>query len=379
MKNPRKFAVGLLLVGVALLAASCGGIVNPQGWASPAIDGPNAYYLQSKDHLAAITFAASGDATASWTFPDKNKPDQKNLKLEAIYGTPAVDGDTVYDASYSGAVFAINKKDGTLRWIRTDLTGSVIASPALTSNYLAVGTVDKHLYLMNKSDGSPAPGWPKGGITLKDGIWAQPVVKGDTLYVATMGGDVEALKLADASSVWNKPFHVSGAVADLAALDDSHLFVPSLNKQVYIVNISDGTAPNAGFLASDWVWTRPAVSSGIVYFGDFSGSVYAVDITTSSQVWKYDTGGKQKVKAAPAIVQDTLVVADEKTLVHFIDARTGALRNRMPLPDTNAGKVRADVVALADGTALIATTGGKLYKADPKNTTLTAVSVGTAQ
>lgn len=354
--------------------------MNPQGWASPAVDGPNAYYLQSKDHLAAITFAASGDATAGWTFPDKNKSDQKNLKLQAIYGTAAVDGDTVYGASYSGSVFAINKADGNLRWIRSDLQGSVIASPTLAGDYLAVATVDRQLYLLKKSDGSPAPNWPKGGIALKAGIWAQPVAKGDTLYVATMGGDVLALKLADGSPVWSKPFHVSGAIADLAVLDDTHLFVPSLNKQVYIVNMSDGTAPNAGFLASDWVWTRPAVKDGVVYFGDFSGFVYALDISKGTQVWKYDTGSKQKVKAAPAIVQDTVVAADEKTLVHFLDARTGSLRNRLPLPDTNAGKVRADVVALPDGSgALIATTSGKLYKADPKNTTLTAVAVGTAQ
>jgi len=378
VNNPRKFAVGLLLVGIALLAASCGGIVNPSGWASPAVDGPNAYYLQSKDHLAAITFAASGDATASWTFPDKNKSDQKSLSLQAIYGTPAIDGDTVYDASYSGAVFAINKADGTLRWIRTDLVGSVIASPALSGDYLAVGTVDKHIYLIKKSDGTPAPGWPNAGITLKDGIWAQPIIKGDVLYVATMGGDVQALKLADGSPAWNKPFHISGAIADLATLDDSHLFVPSLNKHVYIVNISDGTASHPGFQASDWVWTRPAFQNGIVYFGDFSGSIYALDINTGAQVWQYSTG--TKVKSAPAVVQDTLVVADEKTLVYFLDSHTGALRNRLPLPDSNAGKVRADISVMPDGSAaLIATTGGKLYKADPKNTTLTALTVGIAQ
>jgi outer membrane protein assembly factor BamB len=378
VKNPRKFAVGLLLAGVALLATSCGGLVQPSGWASPAFDGPSAYYLQSKDHLASITLPASGDAVAGWTFPDKAKPDQKNLSLQAIYGTPVFDGDAVYVASYSGAVFALNKKDGTIRWQRTDLNGSVIASPALSGNYLAVGTVDKHLYLINKSDGSPAPGWTKDGITLKDGIWAQPIIKGDALYVATMGGEVMALRLSDATQVWSKPFHVSGAVADLTAIDDTHLFVPSLNKQVYIVNMNDGTALHAGFLASDWVWTRPAVSNGIVYFGDFSGSIYGVDITTGVQVWKYSAG--TKVKAAPAVVQDTVVVADEKTLVYFFDSRTGALKMRLPLPDTNAGKVRADIVATPDGSnALIATTSGKLFRADPKNTTLTPVVVGTAQ
>jgi outer membrane protein assembly factor BamB len=374
VKNPRKFAAGLLLAGIALLTASCGGIVNPQGWASPALDGSSAYYLQNKDHLAAITLPAEGNAPITWTFPDKNKPDQKDLSLKAIYATPVVDGDTVYGASYSGAVFAINKADGNLKWIRKDLSGGVVGGIAVSGDFLAVGTVDNHLYLLKKSDHTSAPGWPADGITLKDAVWAQPVIKGDSVYVATMGGDVFALDLANGQKKWT--FHASGAIADLARLDDTRLFVPSLNKQVYIVNMADGKAPNGGFQASDWVWTRPAVKDGVVYFGDFSGSIYAVDITTGKGLWTY--AGGNKVKAAPAIVQDIVVVADRKPLVHFIDARTGAAKEIKPLLD--AGTVRADVIPSADGaTAIISSTNGKLYRADPKALTVNPIPVGSGQ
>lgn len=376
MKHPRSLAAGLLLVGIALLTASCGGTVNPQGWASPALDGPNAYYLQKKDHLAAITFAAEGNAPITWSFPDKNKPDQKDLSLQAIYTTPVVDGDTVYGASYSGAVFAINKADGNLKWIRKDLSGGIVSGIAVTADFIAFGTVDKHLYLLKKADHTPAPGWPADGLTLSDGIWAQPVIKGDLIYVATMGGDVFALNLSNGRKKWT--FHATGAIADLVQLDDTHLFAPSLNKQVYIVNMADGTAPNGGFQASDWVWTRPAVKDGVVYFGDFAGSIYAVDITTGRARWERPYEGGNKVKSAPAIVQDTLVLVDRKPIVHFIDVRTGAGKNRVPLLD--ADTVRADVIPTADGSAaIISSTNGKLFKADPKAGTVNLIPVGSGQ
>jgi outer membrane protein assembly factor BamB len=375
VKNPRRYAAGLLLAGIALLASACGGIVNPQGWASPALDGPNAYYLQAKDKLAATNLGAEGNPPLLWTFPDKNRfPDQKDVKLDALYGKPIVDGDTVYLATYKGEAFAIRTADGSLRWQLTGLEGSVIGGPTLAGDLLAFGTTQGRLYVVKKADHSAAPGWPANGLKLADGIWAQPVAKDGVLYVATMGGDVFAFDLKDGSQKhWAKPFHVSGAIADLALLDDSHLFVPSLNKQVYIVDIATGQAPKGGFHASDWVWTKPAFRDNVAYFGDFSGAVYALNITTNEELWHFKASNK--VKSAPVIIEDTVVVADRKPIVHFLSARNGSVLNSVPILDN--GTVRADVSLSLDGkTALVSTTNGKLFRADPKSVSVVQIAVG---
>jgi hypothetical protein len=74
-------------------------------------------------------------------------------------------------------------------------------------------------------------------------------------------------------------------------------------------------------------------------------------------------------------VDNTLVVVDRKPLVHFLDRATGANRNIVPLLD--AGTVRADASLSADGkSAIIATTNGKLFRADPSATSITAIVVG---
>lgn len=366
--------VSLLLFG--LLASGCVSTENPQGWAQPVPTQGDLLLLQSKDHLTSAHLNADNTGTVNWIFPDSKLSDQKDLKLKAIYGEPVIDGDTIFLGAYSGDAFAVNRADGKMKWHLASLNGSVVGGPVVDGELLAFGTTEGRLYVVKKADGSPAPGWPLQGKVLKGGIWAEPVMANGVIYVATMEGQLYALKLSDGSDVWAKPFSASGAIAELAPLDDAHLFVPSLNKQVYIVDKKTGLAGEVVFKADDWVWTKPAYDAQqkIAYFGDFSGKVYALDITTGLAKWDFAT--HQRIKAAPAIVENTLVVADRKPLVSFLDRSTGASRNVVVFP-AGAGTVRADVAPSEDGkSALISTTSGKLFRADGAATSLTQILVG---
>lgn len=385
MRNPRGFAAGLLLAGIALLATACGGTVNPQGWASPVLNGKTLYYFPAKDRLAAVTLAGNGAPSVSaesWRFPEKAREDQRKLKIDSVYTAPVVDGDVLYFAAYSGKVFAVNT-DGTVRWHLADVNGSIVGGPTLGGDLLVFGTTEGRLYAIKKSDGSLAPNWPKGGMRFGNGIWAAPVIRDGTVYVATMKGEVAAIGLADGARRWERSFKATGAVAELQLLDDGLLFVPSLNRHVYILDPGDGSVL-VDFRASDWVWTRAASRDGVAFFGDFSGRIYALDISSGQSRWiPYETHAR--VKSAPAIVDDVLVVADRKPAVHLISLQTGQRVNVVPLE--GAGTVRADVLAFASGLqglqsvdhpgdgkadrALIVTTKGKLFVADPAARTVT--------
>ena len=78
------------------------------------------------------------------------------------------------------------------------------------------------------------------------------------------------------------------------------------------------------------------------------------------------------VLAGAAVVGNTLVVADRKPVVTFIDTGTGEVLNRVPLE--GVGTVRADVVA-ADGSAYILTTKGRLFRASPETRQVVEVPV----
>ena len=105
------------------------------------------------------------------------------------------------------------------------------------------------------------------------------------------------------------------------------------------------------------------MADGVAWFGDFGGVVRALDLASGRAMWAYDT--ESKVKARPVRIGDTLIVGDEKGYVHFLDADTGALRNRNPQSGGGLGKFRADFVE-RDGFAWMLSTNGRLYRADPE-------------
>lgn len=376
MNFPRALAVAPLLLFFALFASACVSTENPSGWAAPVFDGNTLYFLASHDRLASASAPTDAGTTIAWSFPDKNNKDQSSIKLQGVYGEPVVESDTIYLTSYSGGVFALNKSNGVPKWRvkPADISGNVVGGAAVNGDVLVFGTTDGHLYGVNKNDGSTASGWPKGGLSYSDGIWATPIIKDDTLFVADMGGNLYAIALGDRSEKWK--FHTTGAIANIELLQDGRLFVPSLNKHVYLVDSATGDQ-KGDFATGDWVWTQPAVKDGIAYFGDFGGDVYAVDITsdTPKQLWKYSTGGA-RVKSGPQIVDDVVVVADRKPEVHFLNAKDGSLFNKVPV--ANAGTFRADLVQ-KDGFVYIVSTNGHLLRADPKSRAVIDLNVGGRQ
>jgi outer membrane protein assembly factor BamB len=231
------------------------------------------------------------------------------------------------------------------------------------------------LYALTTADGSLAPGWPEEGMEFSKGIWATPIVRNGTVYVATMEGRVHALNTSDGSPAWDAPFEGdTGAIPELALINDEVLFVPTLGKKVYLLDAASGRETQAAIETTDWVWTTPAVRDSTIYFGDFSGVVHAVDITTGSEAWTFPVD--HKIKSAPVLVGDTLVVADRGPGVTFIDIANGQqVGNRVPLPD--AGTVRADVVA-HEGAAYILTTNGKLFRAEPDRLAVVQVPIAGA-
>jgi len=362
-------------MAIALVAAACGGVAQPQGWSTPLIDDSRIFYFPDNDQLAAAALAPTGSATVEWTFPNDSLPGEKDIDISAIYGDVlAIDG-ALYMAGWEGEVYAVDASTGRLVWTtrdRIDLTGSIVAGLTAYADRLFVATTEGRLYVLNRGDGSKAAGWPDDGLKFPKGIWATPILRGEILYVATMSGELHAIRASDGTSAWAVPYKAdTGAIAEIALLGDSVLFVPTVGKRVYLVDPDTGLEAYPTITTEDWVWTRPAIEGSVVYFGDFSGTVHAVDITTGQHIWEVSTG--EKIKAAPAIVGDTVVVADRSPAVTFLDKATGAQRgNRIPLAD--AGTIRANVVP-SGNVAFILTTNGKLFRAEPDRLAVVEVPV----
>jgi len=356
-------ATALLLLP---LLSSCVDVLSPQGWAPVTFDGETAYVSAAKGRLSAIDIdGVSG--TARWTFPDKDRDEDDDFDTGALYGAPIVEGDRLFFTSWKGGVYSLNKEDGRPIWPLQDpntsrLDGNIPGGLAIAGANLYFGTTEGKLYGWKTSDGTTAAGWqePK---ELDGGIWATPVATENTLWVATMRGSVYRFALDTGEQV-GTPFKVTGAIPELALINEDLLFVPSINRTAYVLSTADGSQV-AEFPADNWVWTMPGVSDTRVAFGDFSGHVYGLDITSApvKQLWgPAEVGDGERVKAGAVIIDDVVVVVDRGPVVTFLNANDGSVLNTVPILD--AGTVRTNLTA-HDGAAYLVTSKGRLFRADP--------------
>jgi outer membrane protein assembly factor BamB len=360
---PRVLAVGLLAGAFLLTAAACGGVKNPEGWASPIEQDSTLFFFPDSDRVTAVRIDG-GTAAQVWTFPAADRDDHERLGFDHVYDA-AVEGGILYFGSWEGRVLALDAETGEAVWsLKDEIEGGVVGGPTVAEGVVVFGTTEGRIYVRNADDGRAAAGWPNGGIDLPEDIYATPIVSGGRVFVATMDGEVHAYDLATAAEAWAEPFDVSGAVAALSLIDEDRLFVPSFNKKVYVISTETGEAIGEPFLAEDWIWSEPALADETLYFGDFSGRVYALDINTMrlAEGWvaPYESG--DRIKSTPVIAGGVLIVANRDPEVHFIDPANGQPLNVVPID--GAGTVRAGLLA-RENTAIVATTEGKLFVADP--------------
>ena len=370
----------LAAVATALLAAACvgDGFTQPRGWAVPVFEGATVHLFPESGQLAAVRLDQPGGLFGNrvWTFPNDNLGTEEDIDLGAVYGPPILTADRIILATFEGQLIALSREGCSRQgcylpaegaWMRDDIDGAIVGGAALAGDRLIFGTTEQRLYARALANGGPVGNWPLEGLRLEGEIWARPVVSGGTAFVATMDGLVHAFDVESGEERW--AFDAGGAIPEMALIDGSGtafpelLFVPTLGSQVWLIDPASGATHRQPLAAGAWVWTTPAVADGVAWFGDFGGVVRALDLASGRALWSYDT--ESKVKARPVRIGDTLIVGDEKGYVHFLDADTGALRNRNPQSGGGLGKFRADFVE-RDGFAWMLSTNGRLYRADPE-------------
>ncbi len=80
------------------------------------------------------------------------------------------------------------------------------------------------------------------------------------------------------------------------------------------------------FKAKDSIENAPAVAKGVVYVGGMDGILYALDLVSGKEKWKYQAGKDSSFKASPSVKGDTVYVGDTDGYFHAIETATGKLR-----------------------------------------------------
>lgn len=250
----------------------------------------------------------------------------------ALSGGPGAGEGLVVAGASSGDLIAIDAQTGTERW-RAAVGGEVLAAPVVAGGLVIVRTVDGRLRALRTGDGTEAWNYEQQvpRLTLRGN--GAPVISGDMVIAGFDNGKVIALALATGELLWTATVTPPHGRTELERLVDIDSPVRVAEQDVYVVGYQGRVAMLA--LDSGQIWWGRDLSShrGLVaddaylYVTTADSVVVALRRRDGTEVWRQDQLLRRSI-TAPALVGDTLVVADFDGYLHWLDAASGAMLAR---------------------------------------------------
>lgn len=257
-----------------------------------------------------------------------------------VVSSPAVvtgSANVVCFGSWDGKLYAVDRETGLERWsFKTD--GGVLSSPAVDSVVVFFGSYDHHLYAAHLDTGRE--------------IWR-----------------FKAINSISSSPLITRQFAPAGSLASYPVVRSLYVSFGSVDGNLYVLDMSGGrklkfdighpvvSSPAGPVSESPGSLLPESTDPAIVSAGSLDGNLYAVDIKTGEERWRFKTGGP--VDSSPAVAYGAFYFGSADNYVYSVDAGTGLERWRFK----TQGPVRSSP-AIFDGTIFVGGSDGNLYALD---------------
>lgn len=265
-----------------------------------------------------------------------------------LIASPAVDGDTIYVASTTGKLFAVDRALGTKKW-ELDLKARITSTPAAANGLVYLAAFDGNFYAIDAAAGQMKwkfqtggerrfsarhlHGMQPAGEAMSDpwDCWlSSPVVWQGVVYFGSGDGNVYALDAATGALKWK--FSTGDVVHASPAVADGTLFIGSWDSYFYALDAVTGkekwrfqTGVDPENHNQQGIQSSAAVADGMVYFGCRDAHLYALDEKTGEKKWAFSTKGSW-VLNSPAVAKGRVYFATSDTgMLYAADAKTGAI------------------------------------------------------
>jgi outer membrane protein assembly factor BamB len=293
--------LGLAAV-VLVLVAACGTPIAGESWAGLSTDG-HYIYVAYKEQVFRIDPTAApdsaGNAHAQWFTQAPNKPH--------FYAPPAFSDTAIYVGAYDDKFYAFNRTQGGLlnTWNVPTATDKIIGAATVAGNVVYVGIGNQGVRAFDTQTGQLVASYDN----TKYGVWSAPLVVGDTVYFASLDHNLYALAAGTLTYKWQ--IDLGGASAEAPAYVDGVLYVGTFNSEFLAISATNPPQILHRFATGGWVWGSPIVDSGVVYFADLNGTIYALDAKTFAVKWTAsDTANAGGIRGKMALVTNAKPTTD---------------------------------------------------------------------
>jgi outer membrane protein assembly factor BamB len=185
------------------------------------------------------------------------------------------------------------------------------------------------------------------------GDWPQFHNTADRVGVNTGESKLNTTNAASLTLDWE--YGTGGDIWSSPAVSNGVIYFGSDDKKVYGLNL-DGTK-KWSYLTGDMVRSSPAVDSGTVYVGSNDNSIYALDAITGTKKWSFATGN-DILQASPLVANGKVYMGSIDGNFYALDPATGAM-----LWSVNTWAVRGGA-SISGTTVYVGSDQSKLFALD---------------
>ncbi|MBU4491975.1 MAG: PQQ-binding-like beta-propeller repeat protein [Euryarchaeota archaeon] len=267
-----------------------------------------------------------------------------------VKSVPAVVDGVLYIGADDNRFYAIDTKDGTIKWIYKNSTDGYISSAAVINNLAYEGSKSGSFYAFDVRIGEPL--WET--LTGKP-IESSPAAGDGIIVFGTNGGVVIALDAANGKEKWRYDTGVS-ALKSSPAIADGLVVIGSNDGSIYALTAIRGTLKWKYSTGSN-VESSPSIKDGTIFVGSKDSNLYSIDLNTGMLKWKFAASGF--VESSPAISNDIVYFGSKNNFIYALDANTGRMLWRNLTGQKDKDYITSP--AISGNMLYAATKGGVVY------------------
>jgi outer membrane protein assembly factor BamB len=220
--------------------------------------------------------------------PEKDRP--LDDPWDMFLSSPVVANGNVYFGCGAGIFYALDCNSAKKNWEFTT-KGVIHSSPAYADSTVYFGSWDSYLYALNSTNGSLKWKFKTGTDTVyynQVGFQSSPVIYKGVVYSGCRDAHIWAIDAKTGELKWKYYNNGSWVIVTPALHNDTLYFTTSDTHKLIALHAADGKVLYTGNCKT-FGFSSPAITEGIVYLGNFGGSLMAFKSKSGDPIWEFRT------------------------------------------------------------------------------------------
>ena len=313
----------ICLILIAGILAGCTSGATYRGWSGVAVDGDNLYIASLNSKLIGLDAnnrnKLFNDITLATTSSGSFLSCSSSSSSMYLYGTPCVANNMIFVTTFTGKVFAYDTDKAIQQWSYPEKgkLASIVGGVYYYNGYIYFGTNDGKIYALNATttdQPTPAAAWSTPFVT-GNKVWSTPTASGDTLFVGSFDKNMYAINISDGTEKWH--FTTEGSIISTPVIKDGIVYFGSFDRYFYAVNAQTGQLVwKSQEPADKWFWANPLLVGNTIYAPNIDGKIYTFDISNGNMT---TIDVSSPISSSPVLIGSQLFVAAENGKVWSID------------------------------------------------------------